>query len=1035
MHFLPLLAVRRPIACCMLAITLMVCGLLSWRNLELGMFPDLRQPALMVVINAGQRSALEMEQLYGEVTERQLFSIRGLKSIEQTATTGRLLARLSFDWSTDLDLALVDVNRALATLSASPDIDSLVVRHFDPQQKPVMVLGVTTSAQTGSFIELRQLAQRRLSRQLEQQDGVAEVRVAGGRLPEIAIRLDPIKLNAYQLTIAEVVQRIRAANAEVHAGSIEQGEKVLLVKAKSRFTRLDDISAVVVRYQQERDKAEQVAVTVADIATVEMAEQQVRGLVRVNGQEGVGLFVYKDGGANSVAVARAVRQALIQLQHDFPQLQFVVVADDAEVIEASVADVESATVYGIVLATLVLVVFLRSPAPVVIVALSIPVSLLTTIIVMNISGQSLNLMTLGGLALGAGILIDNSIVVIDSIYRYRRQGYAVQDAAARGAGAMTGAIFSSTLTSCAIFLPVLFIDGIAARLLSGLALTVVVTLLASLLVAIVLIPALARLMLPDTLPRDVDPGNQVFELWVWRLLGHARRVLGFATVLTLLAVCSLYLLGTELVPPQDPRQLTLRLTTTSGQSALSTASTVAVVEQLIKTSSASQIPAILSEVGRSDEQQGDIIAIQREENQAQIQLRLAPDSGEGTQLIRQVNAGLAGLHGVEAEWQAGGSILADALGQQDRGLRVEITGGSYAAIREVSTLVKQRLQQESALYQVSSSFDGAAPLLTVRLNPAAAAYGVDATRLAQVLTVALDGQAITSMMQGDEERQIVVSLSSQQEVQQLSGIRFRNAAGQYLTLADVATVVTEPGVHTIYRRDQRRLAEVYAQPKGLQDPAQLRAQVQQILAQLPVPAGSSVRLLGHEQQQQLFSDFLWVVLLAIGLVFMVLAATFESLLLPMIILSAIPLGLIGVAVLLVPFGNPLGAMAMLGIVVLTGVVVNDAILLVQKAHALMSSGMPPRQALAHAAARRLRPILMTSITTMVALLPLALGSGDAAAIRAPLALTLIGGLLTATIGSLTVTPCLYLLLIQRRHPAEELQVTQSAECYLEQKVS
>jgi hydrophobic/amphiphilic exporter-1 (mainly G- bacteria), HAE1 family len=1014
MEALARVATHRPVAVTVLAVVVVVLGFFSWRGLPLDLLPDIESPTVLISVSSGERPAVEMERLYGERIEQLLFTVQGLRAISQIARSGELISRVTFDWDTDIDFALVEVNKAVAPIAADTDVDEVRVRRFDPRQLPVLVLGLVAAEGQTDLADLRRLAERQIGPALEQLEGVAEVRVTGGREKQIQVRLEQTRLDAYALTINDVRSRIAAANVDVNAGTVVEDDRVLLVRGLSRFTGPEDVAAAVVRYQDTGSEGV-VPLYVSDLGEVVLADADITHLVRVNGVEGVGVSVYKEAGSNTVAVSRVVRDALAAISADLPGLTVTTVADEAALVEDAIGEVQSSALLGIALAIGVLFVFLRSLGPVVIVATAIPVSLLATVFAMSFAGHSLNLMTLGGLALGAGMLVDNAIVVMESIFRKRADGEPPLVAAATGTGAVAGAIVSSTLTTCVVFLPVVMIEGMAARLVSGIAFTVVLSLLVSLVVALLLIPALAVWLLPRSRTSDVNPGSARLEAWVYRILGKPWTVLAGTAVLTVVAVFSLVRLGSELLPPADPRQFSMRVVAPPGQKVESTAETVSVIESILAEVAGDDLEATLSEVGRLPNDDRLIRELQTEENTAELRLRLAAGGQSGNTVVQRSLPVVAQLYGAEVSWEVGSSALARALGTAGPPIVVEIAGNSIDELRRGAELVRDALAARSELWNVQSSFENAPPELRFSLKRAVAdGLGVDLDTLGAVLETSLDGLRATTVTMGDEERDVVLKLPAADR-DALLGLPVRTAGGQRVAVGDVAEIAETPGAREIFRRDQRRIAQVTARvAAGVAAPAAREAALAAIAA-ADLPPGLSAELAGEELERvQTTSELRWAAALALVLVFMVLAGTFESLLHPVTVLSAIPLSLIGVALALVPVGQPIGVMAMIGLVVLAGVSVNDAILLTDAAQKLIAEGVERRRALARAASLRLRPIVMTTATTVLALVPLAVGTGEAAQLRSPMALTVIGGLIVATIGSLSVTPCLYLVLDRLR---------------------
>lgn len=1010
MEALAAIAARRPIAVTVFAVVVVVLGIVSWRGLPLDLFPDIQSPTILVSVTSGERPAIEMERLYGERIEQLLFTVRGLRSVDQIARSGQLITRVTFDWDADIDLGLVEVNKAVAPIEADPDVDEVRVRRFDPRQLPVLVLGLTSLNDQTDLSELRRIAKRQIAPALEQLQGVAEVRVTGGREKQVQVRLDRTRMEAYGLTIEEIKNRISATNVDINAGTLVERDQVFLVRGLSRYTGPDDIARVVVSYVDTGQQGV-TPVHVSDLGEVVMADAEIKHLVRVNGEEGVALSIYKEAGSNTVTVSRVAREALSQLENDLPGLQVDIVADEAALVEDAIDDVEGAALIGIALAIGVLLLFLRSPGPIIIVAVAVPVSLLATVFTMGFAGQSLNLMTLGGLALGAGMLMDNAIVVMESIFRRRAEGDSPADAAAKGTGLVATAIVASTITTCVVFLPVLFVEGMAAKLVTGIAFTVVLSLLASLVVAIFLIPALSVWLLPRKSTSDVDPGSKRLEALVYRLLGTPWTVLLISLVLTVTACFYLNRLGTELLPPADPRQFSLRIVGPPGEKVESTAETISVIESILAEAAGDGLRAILSEVGRLPNDDRQVREQQTEENTAEMRIRLTAGGRSAGSVVRAAVPAVSELHGVEVSWEVGSSALARALGTAGPPVVVEINGNSIDDLRYGAEKIRDSLAHQDALWNVESSFEGAPPEMRFRLKQAFAdGLGVNLETVGSVLETSLDGLKVTTITMGDEERDVMLMLPELSK-DELLNLPFQAQDGKRLTIGDVAILEESAGAREIFRRDQRRIAQVTARiAPGVPAP-EARNAVMNAINGTDLPPGLRAGMAGEElERQQTVRELSWAAMLALLLVLMVLAGSFESLLHPVTVLSSIPLSLIGVAVILVPLGNPIGIMAMLGLIVLAGVAVNDAILLAQLARRFILEGMERRTAIARAASLRLRPIIMTTATTVLALVPLAFGTGEAAQLRSPMAMTVIGGLIASTICSLIVIPCLYLVL-------------------------
>lgn len=1039
------LAARRPVAVTVTALAFALVGWISWRELPIDLLPDLRSPTIVVAVRSGDRPPTEMERLYGEQVEQRLFTVRGIREVQQVARAGRLIATVRFDWDADMDFALIEVQKAVNPVAADPEVDEVLVRHLDPRQAPVMTLGLVAEEEGPDLAELRRLARRQLAPAMEELPDVAEVRVLGGRDLEVQVRVDRYRLEAFGVTLGQLEQRLTAENLDIDAGTLEDGGEVYLVRGIARFRDARDVERVVVRYRTQQGAAGQMTrqpIRVSDVADVAVAHAEIDHLVRVDGVEGVGLQVFKEAGANTVEVSRTVRDALDGLERDLPNVAVSMVNDDAALVENAMDDLMNAAMVGIALAIVVLALFLRSLGPTIVVASAVPVSLFVALFAMRLADHSLNIITLAGLALGAGMLVDNAIVVVESIHRRYRPGVSAADTAASGASEVAGAIAASTLTTCVVFLPVLFVQGLAARLIEGISFTVVASLGASLAVAMMLIPALSRWLLPrpkaaatgaddeEAAAAGVDdeapPLGRAFSATETLVLGLLRlrwAVVPAAVLAAAGAVWVLLGLGSELLPPSDPRQFSIRMVGPAGQRVEATAGAVATLEAAVREAAGEHLEALQAEVGRLPEDDRLVTTELTEENTARLLVRLAPDGPTGNQIVNALSPQFQDIPDTEIEWEVGASALAEALGSTGPPIVVEIASQSLPDLRAMAADLRDALASRAEVWNVRSSFEGGPPELRIELDRSMAdGLGVNLQTIARVLESALDGRRVTLLSTGDEERHVVLTLP-QPRPEDLADLRFTSDGGARLALGQVASFEPAEGAREVFRRDQRRVAQVTARIASGSDYPRAVAATGEVIEAAELPPGMLVRLAGEEEERErAVGELRWAGLLAIVLVLMVLAGTFESLLQPLTVLFSIPLALVGVACTLGPMGNPVGVMALLGLIVLAGVAVNDAVLLLATARRLMAAGMERRAALARAAAIRLRPILMTTLTTVLVLLPLAVGAGEAAELRGPMAYTIIGGILTSTVGSLLVLPCVYLILdsirLTRRRPAD-----------------
>ena len=1010
MYTLARYATRHPVAVTVMAAAIIMMGWIALKDLPLDLLPDIQSPTILVSRKSGDRPPTEMERVYGKNIEWMLFAVDGIRSINQVARSGNLIVRVTFDWNADMDFALVDVRKAISPITADTDVDEVIVRRQDPRQLPVLTIGVVAPKGTPDLAELYRIADRMISPAFEQLEGVAEVGITGGREEEVRIIADRYLMDAHSVSMSTLEQRIRAANLDFSAGTLEEGDNVYLVRGISRYKNIDDIAKVVVKYERDADN-KIVPVKVNDLGRVVVTEKEIRDLVLVDGKEGISLSIYKEAGANTVTVSRVVREALKNMNKELSDIEFNIVSDEAALVEDAISDVEFAAVIGIILAVIVLTFFLRSMGTTLVVASAVPVSLMATLFAMYFAGQSLNLMTLGGMALGAGMLVDNAIVVIESIFRRRAEGDTPMEAAPKGTAAVAGAIASSTLTTCVVFLPVLFIKGLAAKIVSGISFTVVVSLIASLGVAIFLIPALAGWFLPRHKTKAIDPGKARMESMVLGLLKHPFLVVSASIILVGASIYGLSGLGSELMAPADPRQFSLRITGPPGQRVEITKNMTTLIEDIIRKAAGDDLRTVLSEVGKLPDNDHFIREEKTGENNARILVSLSAKGKTAGQVIAAASPAISELSNVEVSWELDTSAISRAIGNTGPPIQVEISGQSIDDLRKSAAHVLERLKTVPELWNVQSSFEGGSPELLIILNRTLCdGLGVDVDTISGILESAIDGKVVDIMTTGDEERDIVLKIDHGSAID-LESIPFTTPGGERLTVGDIVDFKEVSGPLEVFRKNQKRVARVTAMiSQGVDYPA-ARSAAETAINNMDLVPGLSMRLTGEEEERaQTFMELEWAGIVAMILVFMVLAGTFESLLHPFTVLSSIPFALAGVAAVLIPGERPVGIMEFLGIIVLSGIAVNDAILMVQTARHLINDGVERKTALARAAAIRLRPIIMTSATTVLALLPLAVGIGEAAQLRAPLARTIIGGVIASTLASLFVIPCLYLIL-------------------------
>ena len=1070
---LPRFAVSRPVTVLMAVLAVATFGVLSARRLPVELLPNLSYPTLTVQTEYEDAAPEPVEQFVTRPIEEAVGVIPGVRDMRSTSRAGLSEVTLEFDWGERMDFAALDVRERLGLVELPREADVPRVLRFDPSLEPVMRLAFTGDR---PLDELRQLSERWLKPRLEAVKGVAAAKVRGGLDPEIVVEADEDRLAALGLTLDDLGRALEAENVNLAGGTLRDFNAVYLVRTLHEFEDLEQIRRTVVR------EGPQGRVRVEDVADVSRGHRDRDEIVHVDGREVVGIDLHREGSANTVTVAEEVRAALAALDEEMSDdLGLVVLADQSRYIAAAVGEVWNAALIGGLLAVVVLYFFLRDPRATAIIALTIPVSVVATFLLMRQAGVSLNIMSLGGLALGIGMLVDNSIVVLEAVDRRRHEGLARRDAAVVGAGEVSGAVTAATLTTVSVFLPIIFVQGVAGQLFYDQAVTVCLSLLTSLLVSLTLIPALSAFeagryaaptlirwdeATPDerrpmtfrlgglALPPVGDGRHLVSKLltvllfplrllillaalavgaawwafsWAFHIVaappargfdavgsaypGTLRRalrrrwlVLAVAVAIFAVSIAVLPMIGTSLVPELAQGEFAFQLRFPEGTPLESTAEVVGRIERMLAGeplfarvfSISGSLPAAAS--GRRT----------LGENLAQVDISLVPQAGaeEEAAAVARVRSALAALPQVDAE------LVRPAVVSVQPPIAVQVFSDDLDLLDDAADRVRRALEELAVLKDVATTAEPGNPEIQVELDrERAAALGVSAADVGAALRGKVRGEVVGEFREGEERIDIRVRAeeSFRTRASEVEALRLVLPGGTAVPVSAVADVTVGRGPAAIYRSGGARVAEITAVPAGA-DLGEALAVVESRLDRLEgsLPPAVSVAVGGQNREMETSFQSLWLALgLATFLVYVVMAAQFESLLHPFVILMAVPLGAVGVVAALLVTGIDISVLVLIGAVMLAGIVVNNAIVLIDAVNRRRREGEPLEEAIVGAGSERLRPILMTTTTTILALLPMAVGLGAGDELRAPLAVTVIGGLLVSTVLTLVVTPCLY----------------------------
>ncbi|MDZ7374468.1 MAG: efflux RND transporter permease subunit [candidate division KSB1 bacterium] len=1015
-------AISRPILTSMVFLAIITVGLISFSRLSIDLMPEINYPTISVITTYGNVAPEEMEELVTRPIEEALAAVQGVQQVSSTSTEGQSVVRVLFNWGTDLDAAANDIrDRIDRVLPRLPeDVNRPMIRKFDVSAFPIMIIGVSSDLNP---LDTRRLVEDQIKYRLERVPGVAAADVSGGLVREIHVNLKADKLKALNLSPSTVLLALQRENRNIPAGLYERGNLEVLVRTAGEFTSLDEIrnTAVAVRNGA--------IVTVGDVATVEDSWQEVRQFIRVNGKPGLRVAIFKQSGSNTVAVAKQVLAELERLRRDFPQLTMVPIIDQSRYIQQSINNLGNSAFLGALLAILVLLIFLRNISSTAVIATAIPISVVATFALMYLAGLTLNIMTFGALALGIGMMVDSAIVVLENIYRHRESGSSIYESARVGVDEVSSAIIASTLTTVVVFLPVVFIRGVSGLMFRQMAYVVSFALLCSLVVALTLVPMLSTKLLRtvaseshrSTLLRRLYARSEAsfknIEAGYGRLLGwalaHRRTVIVAAAGLFVLSLGLVRLIGVQLMPQADESEVRVTLEAAVGTRPEVVNQMALAVEKIVQ-ERVPEMTAMFTSVGGGGFRSAG-------GHTGEIRVTLVPKSQRkrsSEQVANDLRRELAGLPGVTIRTRAGQGLFLLRMGTtQGDQISVDVRGYDLETSRRLAQEVRQAISRVKGITDTQISREEGSPEEIIRIDRAKAAdLGLSVSAIGEALQTALGGTYASYYREAGKEYRILVRLSEEdrKDISDLMDLTVVNSRGQPVVLRNVVQSVPRTGPVRIERKDQERVVTISANFTG-RDMGSVVRDIRKELRNIPVPRDFAIQFgEEYEEQQRAFRELMVGFVLALLLIYMVMAGQFESLRDPFVVLFSIPMALIGVTLSLLLTGTIFTMQAFIGCIMLAGIVVNNAILLVDYTNQLRRlHGYELREAIRVAGSRRLRPILMTALTTILGLLPLSLGLGEGGEAQAPLARVVIGGLASSTLVTLVLVPVVYSLFEER----------------------
>jgi HAE1 family hydrophobic/amphiphilic exporter-1 len=1003
---LPKFSIKRPVTTLMIFLLVVVMGFVSVNRLSIDLLPKMTFPIAAVFTTYEGAGPQEIENIVTKPLEEVLGTVANVQRITTITSSGQSIAVMEFDWGTDMDFALLNVREKIDMVKRFfPDgVESPMVFKFDPSMLPVMNIAVVGIS---DLVGLKEVAEEEIKPNLERISGVAAVDISGGLEPEIKIEVDPIKLHSYGVTLQNITQILQAENLNLPGGTLRSGNLELLVRTTGQFKEVEQIANLNI------PSFRGTMVKLNEVATVSESFKERKGYVLLDGQPAVGLSISKESDANTVNVSRDVVRELNKLKQDLPEgVSYEIVMNQAEFIQMSIDNLKNNAIVGGLLAIAILFLFLRNIASTMIIGISIPISIITTFVLIYFAKLNLNMMTLGGLALGVGMLVDNAIVVLENIYRFRQQGETLTEAAIKGSSEVSMAIIASTLTTIVVFLPIVFMGGMTAELFKELALTVTFSLVASLFVAQTLVPMLCSKFLyikEEKKISRVKPQREKGKMirWYSGLLKWAleNRIIIIFTVVILfvISIGMFFRMGAEFLPQMDEGALSVQIIMPKGSVLSETEAVVKEVEAII-----GEIPEtgmVYTTVGGG----GSLNLSSSTTNQASIYLQLVNEKKRRRsvdEVVEWVRQRTAGIPGAEIGVTATSMISISSSGKP---ISFKLKGNDFEMLDQISADLVNLIKEVEGTREVESSLDEGRPELQVLIDrERASTLGLNAYSIASYIRTAVEGATATRFKVNGKEYDVVVSLQEMSKgIPGLSQMLIPTPTGLQVPLGEIAEIKVVEGPNAITREDQERVVTISAAIAG-RDLNSVTRDIEEKLTQYSLPFGYSIDVGGEaEEMVSAFRDLFIVFLLAIIFVYMILAAQFESLLQPFIIMLTVPLGFIGVVWALAIAGLNLSVPAIVGLIVLAGIVVNNAIVLIDYTNNLRSEGLSVYDALMQAGPTRFRPIMMTALTTILGLLPMSIGIGEGTELQAPLAVVVIGGLVVSTFLTLIVIPVFY----------------------------
>lgn len=992
----------------LLYILVVVFGFYSFQNLPLALMPSMEVPAAVVYATYPGAGPEDIEQQVTKKLEGAVAGLSGLDTLQSTSSENMAMLVIQFTNHTDMDQAMTDLRDKVAQVKSQlpDDASDPTVMSIDIDSMPV----VSVALRGNDLASLQSIAEDEIQPALERLDGVASVDISGGYEQEIAVHTDASRLKGYNLTISSIGQQLGADNIAIPGGDLDNGSQTLAVRTDGEYSSIDDVKNALISLPAGG------TVRLSQIADVSMQPKDQDAISKVDGEECIILSVNKQSGSNTVQIAELAKAEFDSLLKSNDSLQWNIVMDQSDYINMTVDNAIQNIWMGVLFAAIVLFLFLRDFGATMAVTIAMPCCILFTFLIMNVLGITLNMMSLGGITLGVGMIVDNSIVVLENIFTYRADGYDRMEACTKGTGEVIGAVIASTLTTVAVFLPIALSGGMAGMMFKEFCITIVALLLSSLIISVTLVPLLCYFLLGSTKQKSVKPQgsgatpitekplSRVYRSSLNFLITHRWAGIALTVVICIVSVLSVSQAGMELIPEMDEGQVSVTVSMPNG----STMEDTAAIEDRIAAIAVDTIPE-LEQIYYST---GSSTSIMSSSSGASVTISLVDldqRDRSSADIAKQLRRDLQDIAGCELTVSTSSTMSMST----DSDISVELTGDDYDQLAETADDLANRIGALPDAINVESSAGEQTPRVAVKINREnASRFGLNAATIGGLVRGELTGSTATTLRMNGEEYDVTVAgdedVATSLDV--LRSMQIPTMTGGTVPLSMVADVYTELSPQSIARKNQKETVTITGESES-GDSNAIKAAVDDIVAKYELPDGVEVGEgdTAASQIAETTGTLMLALAVAIMLVYFILATQFNSFSLPIAIMLILPIGLLGSMILLWPTGNHVSMVALLGVIILAGTVVNSSIVLIDYTLQRRQRGEDKNTAILNACPRRVRPVLMTAMTTILGLVPMVCSSGEGSEMMKPMGVVMMTGMVISTIATLFITPVYYSL--------------------------